>query len=390
MNVAIVCSNNLSLRKNTLKGTEIIVWTFLHEMGVHPDEKLHVTAFASGDSDVPVELQSISEEASSANHHISSAKKHIIFELALISKALAMQDRFDLYHIHIGDGDLVLPFTPFVHKPILITMYHPADERYAQKYYDLFKQYKNVYFVTPTDSQQKRFTSLPYAGTVPHGIDAKEFAFDAHGGNDILWAGRAVPDKGMDIAMTVAKQTKKRINLFGILKKDHESWVKNLIESHKDNAENISIEFGKNRFELIKHFQSSKLFLFPIQWEEPFGLVLIEAMACGTPVVAYSRGSIPEVIKDGETGFIVNPSDDDIRGDFIIKKTGIEGLNEAVDRIYGLSTRDYETMRTGCRARVEKYFTVQRMIEGYKKIYETIVSGETLSYGTSNAPTSTR
>lgn len=100
---------------------------------------------------------------------------------------------------------------------------------------------------------------------------------------------------------------------------------------------------------------------------------MIEAMACGTPVVAYARGSVPEVIKDGETGFIVNPSDTDIRGNWIIKKTGIEGLCEAVERIYSMPEDQYRQMRRNCRAHVEKNFTVERMVDEYEKVYKEIL-----------------
>jgi glycosyltransferase involved in cell wall biosynthesis len=100
---------------------------------------------------------------------------------------------------------------------------------------------------------------------------------------------------------------------------------------------------------------------------------MIEAMACGTPVVAYARGSVPEVIKDGETGFIINSSENDIRGNWIVKKTGIDGLCEAVEKIYSMPQEQYHQMRRNCRAHVEKRFTIERMIEEYVRIYYQIL-----------------
>ena len=96
-------------------------------------------------------------------------------------------------------------------------------------------------------------------------------------------------------------------------------------------------------------------------------------MACGTPVIAYARGSVPEIIKDGETGFIINSSEQDKRGDWIIKKTGIEGLCEAVEKIYSLSVEQYKQMRKNCRVHVETHFTVERMTDDYEKIYQQII-----------------
>ena len=100
---------------------------------------------------------------------------------------------------------------------------------------------------------------------------------------------------------------------------------------------------------------------------------MAESMACGTPVIAFARGSVPEVIKDGETGFIVNPSNTDIRGDFIIKKTGFEGLCEAVEKIYSTPDKEYKKMRLNCRAHVEKNFAMERMVDNYEKVYQEII-----------------
>ncbi len=374
MKIAIICSNNLSLKQNTQKGTEIIVWSYLHEIAKYSQNKdIKITAFASGDSEVPVEIQSITHKPSSANSYISSAGKHVIYELALISKAFTMQDEFDLYHVHIGDGDIVLPFAPFVKKPILITMYHPANANYASHYYDLFRRYNNIHFVTPTKKQQTQFPTLSYVGAIPHGVDETLFAFNAIGGEKIIWAGRTVPDKGMDTVLKIAHETKKPAHLFGIFKKSHENWMTDILsEYNKD--KHVSIILGKKRLELIKYFQNSKLFLFPIRWEEPFGLVLVEALACGTPIVAFGKGSIPEIVKDGKTGFIVNPSDEDIRGNWIIKKTGLEGLKEAVERIYAMPEKEYKKMRQECRKHIEENFTVKRMVDAYEKVYRDILA----------------
>jgi glycosyltransferase involved in cell wall biosynthesis len=109
-------------------------------------------------------------------------------------------------------------------------------------------------------------------------------------------------------------------------------------------------------------------------WEEPFGLVFVETMASGTPIIAFARGAVPEVIVDGVTGFIINPSDEDIRGKWIIKKTGLDGLCEAVERIYSLSKDDYGKMREACRAHVENNFTMERMVKEYESVYSKLIS----------------
>lgn len=97
-------------------------------------------------------------------------------------------------------------------------------------------------------------------------------------------------------------------------------------------------------------------------------------MSCGTPIIAYAKGAIPEIIDDGVTGFIVNSSDDDIRGEWIVKKTGVDGLCEAIEKIYSMPEGEYQKMRQNCRTHVEKNFTARRMVEEYLKIYKEVVS----------------
>lgn len=374
MNIAIICSNFLRIDQDVKKGTEIIAHTFIRELAHDADaHDLRITAFASGDSDLPVKIESVDHRPSSANIRLIRDGKHGLFELALLSKAFSLQDSFDLYHIHIGDGDIALPFVPFVHKPILITLYHPTAIEYGAQYFSLFKDNKNVFFVSPTERQRKRIPSLSYIATIPHGIDAeRDFTFHPQGGNDIMWAGRGIPQKGADTAIEIAGRTGKSIHLFAMPKSAHAQWFDEEVVKKIERAPYASLILDKNRLDLAPHFQMSKLFLFPLRWEEPFGLVIIESMACGTPVIAYARGAIPELVKDGETGFLVNPSEDDIRGDWIIKKTGTQGLCEAVERIYAMSEEEYHAMRRACRARVEKRFTVARMAQEYIALYKRL------------------
>lgn len=189
----------------------------------------------------------------------------------------------------------------------------------------------------------------------------------------MMWAGRAIPEKGIDLTIDVAQKTKKPLQLHAIPKLEHKMWFEEHVEKRlKEFSPDVQVTLSlKNeRLQLASFYQQSKLFLFPIQWEEPFGLVMIESMSCGTPVIAYARGAVPEVIKDGETGFIVNSSPEDIRGDWVIKKTGIEGLCEAVERIYAMDEKEYQAMREACRAHAVKNFSVERMIGEYVEVYK--------------------
>lgn len=379
MKIAIVCSNYFNLSEQTMKGTEIFSYSLINNLIKYGQKReMEFTAFSSGASNIPIKIICVDDLPSSADPEIIGNGKHIIFELALISKAFSMQSEFDLYHINIGDGDIVMPFLPFVKRPILITLHHIYDADYTRKYFSFFKKQKNVFFVSASNAQRKILPDLNYAATIHHGIDLEEYTFHPAGGLGMIWAGRAIPAKGPDIVIDVADRTKQEAMLFGIIKEDSTHWVNEqllnkILPLNKDSK--VRLEFDHERLSLIPYFQKSRLFIFPVQVEESFGLVLIESMACGTPVVAFARGSIPEIIEDGVNGYLVNPSNNDIRGDWIIKQPGIAGLCEAVDKIFSMSKKQYEEMRKACRNRVEKKFSVQRMIADYEDLYKKIIQG---------------
>jgi glycosyltransferase involved in cell wall biosynthesis len=379
MKVAIVASNNITINDITKKGTEIFAYILIHGLVKNAQkENLEITAFASGDSDLPVKIESIDHVATSLYKNIPE-KKNILFELALISQAFSKEDEFDLYHINIGDGDISLPFARFIKKPVIITLHNTNEKGYVKKFFSLYKSLKNVHFISISKAQRKSFPNLNYLDTIYHGIDIKKnnFTFSPTGGDSLLWVGRAIPKKGMDLVIQIAEMTQKNVNLFPMVKTDYNPWFQHQVDKLHDFPSiysHVSIKQNQERQALVKEYQSSKVFLFPVLWEEPFGLVMIESMACGTPVIAYARGSVPEIIKDGKTGFIVNPSAKDKRGNWIIKKTGIAGLQEAVERIYSMSDKKYLTMRNACRAHVEKNFTVENMVEQYVKAYKKVLT----------------
>ena len=295
MKIAIICSNAVSINKNSKRGTEIFDYMLINNLVNAVGKDVSITAFASEDSDLPVETQSVDKISSSQDKSILKKGKHIIFELALISKAFLMQDKFDLYHVNIGDGDIILPFAPFVKKPILITLHYTQDADYINRYFSLFSNLKNVHFVSISNAQRKFFPELNYTGTIHHGVDTDQFTFSQSGGEKMMWAGRGVPDKGLKTVFEIVNRLGREVRLFPLRKDEYTHWLNKLISEQKDliSSKKVSLEFDKDREDLVADYQTSKLFLFPIQWEEPFGLVLLESLACGTPIVAFARGSVP-------------------------------------------------------------------------------------------------
>ena len=379
MKVAILNSNMVKIYKGTKKGTEIFDYLLINGLVKKvKKDNITLTAFASGTSKLPVHIENVNYQASVDDKSIGN-KYHTLFELALISKAFSMQKQFDLYHASIGICEYILPFAQLIpKKPILITLHGPLNFIFQRKFFSLFKNLPNVYFVSICNAQRRPIPELNFIKTIYHGIDInKNFLFNQIGSDQIIWTGRAIPDKGLDVFLTVVKRVKKKAKVFPIIKEESLDWLNQEFIKKRSTISQILkiyIDFDVDRVDLAKHYQTSKLFLFPVWLEEAFGLTLIESMACGTPIVAYGRGSIPEIVKDGETGFIVNPSDDDIRGNWIIKKTGVEGLCEAIERIYAMPEIEYRQMRKNCRAHVEKNFTVERMVDQYVEVYKEILA----------------
>lgn len=376
--VGIVASIYAPLSQETEKGTEIFVYQYLKELRQRTN--LALTVFASGDSQVNYPLIS-SQSIASINDPDIGERHNSIFEAAHIGQALSYQDSVDLYHVHIQNGESVLPFLPFVHKPILITMHYLLTKPYRKKLFNLFQKAKNIFFVSISNSQRLPIPSLNYIKTIYHGVDPYLFQFDNQGGESILWTGRGVLEKGPEVVIQIAQKLKKETFLFAIKKDKQWEWFNNQVVKKTRLDNNIHLQLNVKRSNLIPHYQQAKLFLMPLNWEEPFGMTMIEAMSCGTPVIAFARGSVPEVVKDGKTGFIVNFSDNDIRGNWIIKKTGFAGLVEAVNKIYAMSPTEYQAMRRACRLHAEKNFTLKRMVNQYVAVYQEVIKRYQLSLG---------
>lgn len=303
------------------------------------------------------------------NAHVAT---RIEYEIDLTIKAYlqAKEKKVEIMHSY---HDFV---AHYVNRAIPIkTVYTIHDPRPRKEHleYWRFKNFQKDKYIFISKSQLRNFRKLiRCVGIVYHGINIGKFTFSEKGGEYFAFLGRYVKEKGVVEAIEAAKSVGMTLKMIGenayrrlpyYKEKVLPQIKKGVIEDETFLAEADRVVFLKN----------ARALLFPIRWEEPFGLVMIEAMACGTPVAAFARGSVPEVLVDGETGFIVNPSSHDIRGNFIIKKTGVEGLREAVKKIYAMPQDKYQKMRQACRAHVEKNFTVERMVDDYEEIYRNIL-----------------
>ncbi len=373
--LGIINSNYVKIGPYTKKGTEIFSYIFTNNLAKRYGKEIDITSFCSGNSILPVKKESVVYHSSSENKNIGKMRHHL-FEMALFSKVVQMQKNFDIFHLSLGVGENFLPFARFIKKPIVVTMHGPAEPDYMARYFSLFNDVKNIHYVA-ISNLQKKFAVFSKARTIYHGIDIKKtFQFEKQGGRAIIWTGRAVPEKGLDEVLFVSKKLKIPTKVFPIIKSEYFDWLYKEVLQRRDVINQITrvhIDFNTVRNKLVKEYQNSKVFLFPLLWEEPFGFTVVESMACGTPVIAYARGSMSELIKDGETGYLVNPSDDDIRGNYMTQKTGFEGLCEAVQKIYSLPDEEYQLMRRQSRKHVENNFNVDDMVDNYAAYYKEIL-----------------
>ncbi len=367
-------------------GTERVVFNICQGL-VKKGHEVHL--FASGDSKTDAHLHSVFP------HKLIDLKipwSNYLYDLhhfTFAYEAIKKTGDFDIIHGHFSlASDLIsISFAHLLKNiPSVFTLHSPLPVSEHQKdRKDLFLYCNSIHYVSISNNQRQ--LPLPYASTIYHGIDLISIPYKEtitpESQNHMLWLGRIVPEKGLGMAIDLSHKLNKKLVVVGRIDEENPKNLDYYNDEIKSRLHSPLIttkkEVNSNERNIL--MANSKLFLFPIRWEEPFGLVMIESMACGTPVVAYARGSIPEVIKDGITGFIVNESPDDVRGHWVIKKTGIEGLCEAVQRIYNMPEDEYKKMRRACRSHAEENFTVERMVDQYEKVYQRVIEGKSNHLG---------
>jgi len=256
-----------------------------------------------------------------------------------------LKRNFDIIHVH--PVDRALPLALLTKTPIVYTLHDPIYLWRAE----IFKafQTKNQYFISISNNQRKPAPDLNYAATIYNGLNLNLFPFSEKPKNQCLFLGRLLPRKGVAEAIQAAIRAKEKLIIAGS-PNEGKYWKEKIKPCLK--RKNIkyvgSVPYKKTH----KYYGESKVLLCPLRWEEPFGLTFIESMACGTPVIAFDRGSAREVINDGKTGLVVK---------------NIEEMIEAIKKIDQIKRED-------CRKWVEEKFTVERMVSEYEKIFYKIVT----------------
>ena len=293
-----------------------------------------VTLFASGDSVTNARLIASCERSLRKNER---CKDPVAREVLLVDHVIERANEFDLIHFHTGY--LHFPICRYLPVPHVTTLHGRLD---MPDMGPVFERFRDVPVISISNAQRQPLPCANWQATIYHGLPKELFAFQPNQGSYLAFLGRISPEKRVDRAIEIAKRVSMPLKIAAkvdrvdrryfkrdiepLLTQSHVEWVGEISDQQKN-------EFLGNAFAL----------LFPIDWPEPFGLVMIEAMACGTPVIAYDRGSVPEVMENGVTGFIVSE---------------IEQAVEAVGRVRDLS-------RARCREVFEKRFTANRMASDY-------------------------
>lgn len=344
MNIAILAPFEESVPPKKYGGTELVVYNVTQEL----IKKGHqVTLVAAGNSRTDAKLvkifeTSVREMPDAINMDLRNAYKYI--GMGKVAEYF-YGNKFDVIHNNLGWR--LLAFEKILGSPVITTLHGPLDIPYQQKVYGT---YKTSNYASISLSQRKPMPELNFVANVYNGLDMDKFKFFPDSGDYFAFLGRMSPEKGPVQAIQAAKAAGVKLvmaaKVDAVDKKYFESEVKPLIDNEQ--IQFIGEVDHAGKLELLGH---AKALLGLIQWEEPFGLFFTESMACGTPVIAMNRGSVPELVKDGVTGYICNTQEEAVA---------------AIAKVGGLDRKtSYE--------HVLKNFSSVKMAEDYLAAYKKII-----------------
>ncbi len=328
-------------------GTETVVSVLTEEL---VRRGVYVTLCASGDSTTAAEFFSVFPRSLRPAGLTEDALQYSLVHMA---KSLARARDYDLVHVHTGPpGELAMAMSHLAAAPMLATLHNLLDKQTEF----IWTHYEGWY--NAISCQQ--VTALPrlprakFAGVVHNAIDVHSFPFQREKDDFALYIGRIVPDKAPHLAIEAARQAGLRLIIAGKMATAEEyDYFETAI---KPEIDGVTVEFVGEADAALKRdlYRRARCLLMPLQWDEPFGLVIIEAMACGTPPIVFRRGAAPEIVVDGETGFLVHD------------------VAEMVAAIH----RTGEIDPAACRALVQERFSPGALADRYLEVYRAILEAE--------------
>jgi glycosyltransferase involved in cell wall biosynthesis len=323
-------------------GTERVV-SYLTEELVRQGHE--VTLFASGDSITQAKLVATSRRSLRLDKHCVDQLAH---QILMLERVVHLAVSFDIIHFHVDY--LHFPYSRRHATPHLTTLHGRLD---LPDLRPLYREFREMPLASISAAQREPLPFANWAGTVHHGLPRDLYRFHAERGGYLAFIGRVAPEKRVDRAIEIAKRVGLPLRIAAKVDAVDREYFENVIEPLlRDPLIEYVGEIGDG--EKQDFLGNARVLLFPIDWPEPFGLVMIEAMACGTPVVAFRGGSVPEILEHGRTGFIVDDLDDAVA---------------ATRRAGDLSRRH-------CREAFEERFTAARMARDYVELFATLLETE--------------
>lgn len=355
MRIALLAPPYLPVPPKGYGGTEKIVSLLAEGLVASGHD---VTLFATGDSETRAKLVSY-YPAALGN---SGFKKGDALEpLLQYEHCYRQAEQFDIIHSH---GQYLSMFgARNLGTPVVFTWHGsfyagevPEEKRNA------LRMFADLPIISISNNQRQGLPELNFLATVYNSLDISEYPFVGNPTGDyLLWIGRMSPKKGALEAIWAANKLGMRLEMAAAIDPIDAAYFESEVKPHVD-GKHVIFHGEMGHKKVIELYGNARAVLYPISWHEPFGLVMIEAMASGTPVVTYDIGSAAEVVEDGVTGFVVQPT------------AGIDALIHAVGRVGQID-------RAACRRRVEKLFVKEKMVEGYERAYEKL-PGHSGKYGT--------
>ncbi|WP_017318956.1 glycosyltransferase family 4 protein [Mastigocladopsis repens] len=330
----------------TYGGIELVVSRLTDELVRRGHD---VTLFASGDSQTLARLEAVYPRALRLDPNV---KEYTVYEMLELSQVYQIAQEFDIIHSHLGIS--ALPLASLVPTPTV----HTLHGRFTTDNKNVYAHHQKQPYVSISHAQRE--INLNYVSTVYNGINPEDYPFVAQPEDPpyLAFLGRFSPEKGPQHAIAIAKETGWNLKIAGKVDVVDSKFFEQEIAPHID-GQQIQYLGEINHAEKVELLGNAAITLFPITWQEPFGLVMIESMATGTPVIALNLGSVPEVLAHGVSGFVCQKYDD----------------------MAAMIPAALELNRQTCREYVENKFSVIQMVNGYEAVYGKIIKDRINSNG---------
>ncbi|MFA5777479.1 MAG: glycosyltransferase family 4 protein [Parcubacteria group bacterium] len=344
MKIAIVAPFEEKVPPHKYGGTELVVYNLTQQLVKMGHD---VTLIATGDSQTSAKLEVIFKRSLRSIPDLTDMKLREAYKFIGIGKVVTYLNENDFNVVHNHIGWRLLPFEKIIACPVVTTLHGPLDVPYQQRVYGEFSESN---YISISMNQRKPMPELNFVANAYNGLDMEKFRQNYQPKDYFAFLGRMSPEKGPVQAIAVAKKAGVKLIMAAKVDLVDEEYFKKEVEPLIDDNQ-IKFIGEIDHEEKVEFLGDSKGLIAPIQWEEPFGLFFIEAMACGAPVFAMRRGSVPEIVIDKKTGFICDSVDE---------------MAEKIKRVDEIDRKD-------CFEHVEKNFSSEKMTKDYIKAYEKVM-----------------